>query len=73
MQDWRAIAKIRGGREALVTLGENQFQVTQTYQEAFLEVIHPDLQALCDGIVLQRWKGQPERGRWVEVGTLRLP
>lgn len=78
MQDWRAIAKFGPGKEALVVLGGSQFQVVQSYQEAFLEVIHTDLQAACDGIVLQRWKPKSDKpncdkGRWADVGTLRLP
>lgn len=73
MQDWRAIAKFGNGKEALVVLGATQFQVSQTYQESFLEIIHPDIQSVCTGITLQRWKGEPQRGKWVDVGALRLP
>jgi len=73
MQNWRAIAHLKNGREALVVLGQSQFQVSNTYQEAFLEVVHPDLHATCEGITLQRWHGKPEKGTWVNVGTLRIP
>ena len=72
MQNWRAVAHLRR-KEALIILGQSQFQVTNTYQEAFLEVVHPDLQATCEGISLQKWQGQPERGRWINVATLRIP
>lgn len=73
MQDWRAIAKFGNGKEALVVLGPSQFHVSQAYQEAFLEIIHPDIQSVCSGIVLQRWKGEPTRGKWADVGTLKMP
>ncbi len=73
MQDWRAIAKFRDGREALVFLGPSQFQVSRNYKEAFLEVIHPDIQRACVGIILQRWKGEPQRGYWADASMLRVP
>lgn len=72
MQDWRAIARFRDS-EALITFGSSQFEVTQTYQEAFLEIIHPDIRNLCHRIVLQRWKGEPTRGKWIDIGIMRLP
>jgi len=73
MQNWRAVAVLKDGKEALIVMGHSQFQVTNLYHEAFLEVVHPELQATCEGIVLQKWHGKPERGRWVNAGTLRMP
>jgi hypothetical protein len=73
MNNWRAIAHLKNGKEALVVLGQSQYQVTNAYQEAFLEVVHPDLHATCSGISLQQWRGKPERGYWKTVGTLRMP
>ena len=73
MQEWRAIARLKNGKEALIVFGSSQFQITNIYQEAFLEVIHPDLHATCEGIILQRWRGNPTKGNWQEVGSLRIP
>lgn len=73
MQDWRVIARLGNGKEALVVLGTTHHHVTSSYHEAFLEVIHPDLQATCQSLCLQRWRGKPDRGNWQTVGTLRIP
>jgi len=73
MQNWRAVAHFKNGKDALVILGISQYQVTTTYHEAFLDVIHPELQSICTGISLQRWRGKPDRGNWLPVGTLKIP
>lgn len=73
MQDWRALAKFEYGKEALVVLGVSQFQINETYKEAFLDIIHPDIQSECTSIVIQKWSGRPKRGRWIDVGTLHVP
>ena len=73
MQRYRAVALLPFNKEALIVLGESQYEVTSTYQRAFPEVIHQDLHYSCRGISLQRWRGRPSSGWWTEIGTLKLP
>ncbi len=73
MQNWRAIAHLANNKDALITLGHSQYHITNIYQEAFLEVIHIDLQATCEGITMQKWHGSPVRGHWIDVADLRIP
>jgi hypothetical protein len=72
MQDWRVIAKFGHEKQALIVLGSSHHQVGDTYQEAFMEVIHPDIRSECTGVVVQKWKGEPMRGKWLDMEVLSL-
>ncbi len=73
MQNWRALALLDTGEEALLILGASQFAVLSTYSTAFTEVLAPEVQERVVEITLERWRGRYDRGTWEEQGTLRIP
>lgn len=70
MQNWRAVANTRDGKQALICLGKSQAEVMSTFKQAFVEVIHPEVRQTCRGITLQRWVGRIDRGQWGSVANL---
>ncbi len=73
MHNWRAVANLTNGQEALIVLGTSQLHVSTIYTEAYAEVLAPEAQDECIGITLQRWRGRYGSGKWVNVGTLEVP
>jgi len=72
-QTWRAVAQFPDRPELLIFLGRSSTQVRSSYAQAFAEVLDDEEQAACSGILLQRWNGTPDSGRWMVQSPLNLP
>lgn len=73
MMNWRAIASLQDGTEALLTLGNSLFQVSNLYQNAFHEVLADELKSKVVQINAQKWIGNDKKGNWITYGTLYVP
>ncbi len=72
-QGWRAIAVSDTRTEHLVYLGRSSTQVRAGYISAYWEVLDDDERAQIKQIVLQRWQGAPDEGKWIQQTTLSIP
>ncbi len=72
-QTWRAVAQFPDRPELLVYLGRSSTQVRSAYAAAFVEVLDEEEQAACSGVILERWNGTPDSGRWMNQAPLNLP
>lgn len=76
-QGWRAIAlfndPVEGPTEGLIVLGRSSTQIRATYVDAFLELYDDEQREHTQSILLQRWTGAADAGRWLNQSTLRLP
>ena len=70
-QNWRAIAI--GNKEHLLCLGTCHSKVRTSYAESFIELLTQDEQQSIRKIVIQRWDGVADCGRWVHKGELPIP
>jgi hypothetical protein len=72
-QNWRALAVMTDGGEALLFVGRSSKQIRDEYVAAFQELLEDDEQESVDTIQLQQWQGSPDAGRWLTKGELRNP
>jgi len=72
-QGWRAVAVFDDRPEALLFLGRSSMQVRAGYTEAYLELFDDEERSHIKSIMLQRWHGAPDAGRWLQQTTLKVP
>ena len=72
-QRWRALVQYRDGTEGLLYLGASLLQVREGYKEPWAELLTEDERANVHQILLQRWQGPLDRGRWEKHGILSVP
>jgi hypothetical protein len=72
-QGWRAIAVFDDRPEALLFLGRSSTQVRAGYTEAYLDLFDDEERSHIKSIMLQRWHGAPDAGRWLQQTTLKVP
>jgi hypothetical protein len=72
-QTWRAVAQFSDRPELLIYLGRSSTQVRGSYAEAFADVLDDEEQAACTTVVLQRWNGTPDSGKWLVQANLNVP
>jgi hypothetical protein len=72
-QGWRAIAKFKDGKEALLFVGMSGTQVRQNYQAALEEFFDESEIANLNEIRLEQWYGAPDAGKWMDKSKLRMP
>jgi len=80
VQNWRVIALIKKKtrtkappEEALVYMGTSSHQVSICYKHAFREIFDDHACEDVLAIVMQKWKGHPECGKWLDVSKLDIP
>lgn len=73
MMNWRAIAVLKDGQEALLTLGDSLYQVSNLYQDAFHGILANSVKAQVASIESQKWIGNDKRGSWITYQTLYIP
>lgn len=72
-QLWRAVAIFEDGQECLLYVGASSPQIRAGYLRAFHDVLDAEQREQVKAILLQRWNGAPDAGRWVEQAELSLP
>jgi hypothetical protein len=72
-QNWRALAVMANGTEAMLFVGRSSKQIRDEYTAAFQELLEDDEQEAVETIHLQQWQGSPDAGRWLTKGELRSP
>ena len=72
-QNWRALAVMTDGTEALLFVGRSSKQIREEYVASFQELLDDDEQESVNAIQLQQWQGSPDAGRWLTKGELRSP
>jgi len=72
-QTWRAVAVAEGGVEHLLTLGTSSDQVKKNYSVPFFDLLTRDEQASIKRILLEKWYGVADCGKWVKQDFLSLP
>ncbi|HMP01761.1 MAG TPA: hypothetical protein PKD86_11315 [Gemmatales bacterium] len=72
-QLWRAVAVFESGQDCLLYLGASSPQIRAGYLRAFNDVLDAEERDQVKAILLQRWHGAPDAGRWVEQAELSLP
>lgn len=73
IMNWRTMASLQDGTEALLTLGTSLFQVSNLYQSAFHEVLADELKSKVININAQKWIGNEKKGNWITYATLYVP
>src|SRR3982074_3671086 len=73
LQGWRAVAVFEDRTECLIFIGRSTTQVRAGYVAAFTEVLTDKERALVQSISLQCWQGAPDKGHWIQKGTLTVP
>lgn len=73
VQNWRALGINNEGGEHLIYLGTSSEQVKKGYVTAFYELLTSDEQANMRRLVLERWHGVADSGRWVKQDFLKMP
>jgi len=71
-QNWRAIAVLKDGREALLFVGSSSTQVRSGWLESLKEYKEADREEI-DSVKLQQWQGTPDAGKWIDRNPLRMP
>lgn len=72
-QGWRAIVQFKDGRECLLYLGRSSTQIRDGYLEAYQDLLDDEEREQVEQIIMQRWHGAPDAGRWMQQTALRLP
>ena len=72
-QRWRALVVLNDGQEALLCLGKSHIQVQKDYTIPWWELFDRELQKQTKHIVLQRWVGASDRGKWMTQDFLKTP
>jgi hypothetical protein len=72
-QSWRAVAIFDDRDDHLLYLGQSSTQVRAGFEKAFADVLDADERDNVRSIVLQRWDGAPDAGRWVHEANLQIP
>jgi hypothetical protein len=72
-QGWRAVAVFEDRSERLLYLGRSSTQVRAGFAQAFFEVLDDEERDQVRSIVLQRWHGAPDAGRWMHQTNLTIP
>jgi len=73
LQGWRAVAVFEDRSECLIFIGRSTTQVRAGYVAAFTEVLTEEERAQVQSISLQCWQGAPDKGHWLQKGTLTIP
>lgn len=73
VQNWRALAKLDDGTEALLCLGGSIVQVRETYHEPWYELFDEEVRVHVEEIELQKWNGAPDCGEWQTISSLSIP
>jgi hypothetical protein len=80
VQNWRVIALLKKKNkpkapieEALVYIGTSSHQVSICYKHAFREIFDDKIKEDILGVIMQKWKGRPDCGRWIDVSKLDIP
>lgn len=72
-QRWRALAIMSDGSEALLYLGSSIVQVRDNYAESWAEYFNDASRKATVKIVLQKWNGAVDCGRWETQQNSNLP
>jgi hypothetical protein len=72
-QGWRAVAVFEDRPSLLIFLGRSSTQVRAGFASAFFDVLDDEERDHVRSIVLERWHGAPDAGRWVHQTTLSIP
>lgn len=72
-QRWRALALYNDGQEALLRLGSNIAQVTESYEYPFFELLDDEEREKVKEIHLQKWNGTADKGCWESQKQLPVP
>lgn len=73
VQGWRALAINRNGGEHLLYVSSSADQVKKNYVATFYELLTQDEQNDIRRIVLERWYGVADSGKWLKQDFLKLP
>ena len=73
LQGWRALVVFEDRSECLLYVGRSTTQIRQGYAAAFNEILSEEERAQVRAISLQCWQGAPDRGHWLQKGTLAIP
>jgi hypothetical protein len=73
LQGWRAVAVFEDRSECLIFIGRSTTQVRAGYPAAYIEVLTEEERAQVQTISLQCWQGAPDKGHWIQKGTLTVP
>jgi hypothetical protein len=72
-QRWRALAILQDGQEALVYVGMSIVQVRDNYQSAWSSVFSDEAKQKTNEIVVQKWMGTADKGKWITQTNLEMP
>ena len=72
-QTWRAVALLDDRGERLLYLGRSSRQVRDGYAVAFAEVLEEEERHHVRAIILERWDGAADAGRWTHQTDLAVP
>lgn len=72
-QNWRALAILDDGSQALLCLGGSIVQVRQMYREPWFDLFDEEVRNRVEEIELQKWSGAPDRGEWQTTDNLPIP
>lgn len=64
-QRWRALAMLKNNEEALLYVGNTIAQVRENYAEVWFDMFDEDVRDHVREVVLQKFVGAPDRGRWI--------
>ncbi len=72
-QSWRAVAVFDDRPDQLLYLHRSSPQVRAGVRQAFFEVLDDEERGHVTSIVMQKWQGAPDAGRWIAQTTLAIP
>lgn len=72
-QRWRALIVFNDGKEGLLRLGQTFASVQESYDEPFFEQYEKEERDNVKSIVLQKWIGTSDSGKWVTQRNLDIP
>lgn len=72
-QRWRAIVVYQNGNEGLLLLGSSLHQIRMGYIEPWFDFLDDEERSQVREILLQKWMGAVDHGRWVTQSYLNVP
>lgn len=72
-QCWRAVAVFDDRPDQLLYLNRSSTQVRAGYRAAYFDLLDDEEREHVKAVVLQRWHGAPDAGRWVQQTNLQTP
>jgi hypothetical protein len=72
-QRFRALVICRDGQEVLLYVGSTGAEIKENYTGIWNDVVDDEQQAKVHQVVLQKWNGPPDRGRWQTIERLMVP